>query len=74
MRIKFTRAYKVKPDGPEYKQGQVVEVSEASAQHFFNRRAAVDATTAKEAPKDEAAKEEDKPAVMTESKSRTRTA
>lgn len=72
MRIKFTRAYKVKPDGPEYKQGQVVEVSEASAQHFINRRAAVEA--GKEAKGTPATEEEAPAPVMTEAKARTRTA
>lgn len=41
MRIKFTRDYAVKAEGGEkYAAGQEVEVSEASARHFINRRAA----------------------------------
>lgn len=41
MRIKFTRDYAVKAEGGEkYTAGQEAEVSEASARHFINRRAA----------------------------------
>lgn len=39
-RIRFKRDYKVKPDGPVYKAGETVDVSDASAQHFTNRSAA----------------------------------
>jgi hypothetical protein len=53
MKIRFTKYYRVKPDGPEYQEGQVVDLLElhdgnkhaaqASAQHFINRQAAVPA-------------------------------
>lgn len=39
-RIRFKRDYLVKPDGPAHKAGEVLEVSEASSQHFVNRGAA----------------------------------
>lgn len=62
-RIKFTQAYQVKgasygkppekvktgeDDSPKYAEGDEIEVSEASARHFINRRVAV-LVTAKEA-------------------------
>lgn len=38
MKIKFTRAYKVQDEkGKEYAPGDVVDVSEDSANHFINR-------------------------------------
>lgn len=38
MKIKFTRAYKVQDaEGKEYTPGDVVSVSEDSANHFINR-------------------------------------
>lgn len=56
-KIKFTKGYAVKGKGGEsYKEGQVVEVSERSAQHFFNRGAAEPVDGDK--PKPEAAKAE----------------
>lgn len=37
-RIKFTADYSVRAkDGPHYKSGEVVEVNDASANHFINR-------------------------------------
>lgn len=43
-RIKFTRAYQVKAkDGETYEAGQVVELNDASAKHFLDRGAAVEA-------------------------------
>ncbi len=49
MRIRFLDAYTVKAvDGKTYKKGQVVELDEASAQHFLNRQVAVVASGAPE--------------------------
>jgi hypothetical protein len=43
VRVKFTRAYKVKAvDGETYEEGQVVDLPDASAHHFIRRRAAVE--------------------------------
>lgn len=41
LKVRFTRDYLVKDgSGKKYKAGQVVELEDASAQHFINRAAA----------------------------------
>lgn len=47
-RIAFTRNYEVKDgSGTRYTKGQTLDCSEASANHFINRRAAVLASEVK---------------------------
>jgi hypothetical protein len=56
MRIKFLKDYEVKAvDGPVYKKGQEIDVSDTSAWHFINRGAA-EACGVKPAPKAETEK------------------
>lgn len=53
--IRFTRNYTVKDgSGKKYKAGEVIDLAEASAQHFINRRAAVPLGDDAEAPTAEA--------------------
>lgn len=57
MKITFIRPYAVKDGtGTKYAEGQVIDCSEASAQHFISRGAAVPGV--KEEKKSEPEKEE----------------
>lgn len=38
--IRFLRDYTVKPDGPIYRTGETVDVTDESAEHFMRRGAA----------------------------------
>ena len=53
--VRFIRAYTVKDgSGKKYKAGEVVDLQDASANHFINRRAAVLVGEEAEAPQAEA--------------------
>ena len=49
--IRFTRAYKVQPDGPAYAEGDVVEVNDRSLFHFVDRGAAEETSAPAPKPK-----------------------
>lgn len=52
MKIKFTRDTDPKREGKAFKRGAVVEVSPASARHWFARDAAVEVKPTPEVPND----------------------
>ena len=49
--IRFIRPYKVQPDGPQYEEGDVVEVNNRSLFHFVDRGAAEETSAPAPKPK-----------------------
>ena len=56
MKVKFTRNYQVSGGGEFYEEGKVYDLSDDSANHFFNRNAAVPYVAKKKTSKKRASK------------------
>ena len=59
MKITFSENYKVQAkDGPEYKEGQAVDMEEGSAAHFVNKGVAEHSTKVQKKAQEEKAKKD----------------